>query len=130
MKEITWRVASYYKTNSLLSDMEIDIEGKNFFGVIYDQVVKNPDYKDFIREFPKNNIELVYYAGGKEIYYYINVNQPSIGIVEKKPEYSNIKNGYGVFSCRNIYKFTTDLSQLAKIYLMTSDQMIDLNFIE
>lgn len=130
LKEISFKVASFYLTNDLLSDMEIEIEGKKFFEVIYDQIVKDPDYKDYTREFPSKNVELVYYAGGKEIYYYLNVNQPSIGVVEKKPEYSNITNGYGVFSCRNVSRFTTDLSQLAKIYLMTSDQMIDLNFIE
>jgi hypothetical protein len=37
---------------------------------------------------------------GDDIYTYINVNEPSIGIVQKKPEFTNVVNGIGVFSSR------------------------------
>lgn len=130
IKEIKWRMSSYYLVPSISSDMEVKVEGKKFFEVVADQIKKEENYKDYQREFPKDNLELVFTGGGKEIYYYIHVNQPSIGLVQKKPEYTNIENGYGVFSCKNTYTFNTQLSSFTKSYMIYSDEMVNYNFIE
>ena len=39
-----------------------------------------------------------YYGAGEDLYTYIQVNIPSIGIIQKKPEYTNISNGLVLFS--------------------------------
>jgi hypothetical protein len=45
-----------------------------------------------------------YYAGATDdLNVYIDVSKPSIGIVQKKPEFTNVSNGYGVFSSRNVF---------------------------
>ncbi len=46
--------------------------------------------------------DVEYYGAGEDLYTFIQVNQPSLGIVQKKPEYSNISNGLGIFSSRYI----------------------------
>lgn len=39
-------------------------------------------------------------VAGDELNTYMEVNEPSSGIVQEKPEYTNIVNGIGLFSCR------------------------------
>lgn len=46
------------------------------------------------------NVHLVVIAGGQELSTFIDVNKPSGGLVQDKPIYTNITNGYGVFSSR------------------------------
>ncbi|MEA3495166.1 MAG: hypothetical protein U9R42_03930 [Bacteroidota bacterium] len=126
--ELIWSLASYLKTPSQTSiEMEISVNGKKFFEFIADNIEADVSIE---RKLPRNNIELLFSAGGKEIYYYIYVNRPSVGIVQKKPEYTNIENGLGVFSSRNLNNYSTELSSLAKNYLFNSSQTIDLNFID
>lgn len=44
------------------------------------------------------------YAGATDdLNVYIDVSKPSIGIVQKKPEFTNVNNGYGIFASRNVY---------------------------
>ncbi|KAB2915730.1 MAG: DUF4249 family protein [Bacteroidetes bacterium] len=48
--------------------------------------------------------DFMYWAADKEYYLYRSVNQPSVGLVQKKPEYTNISSGnYGLFASRNLY---------------------------
>lgn len=44
-------------------------------------------------------IELI--AGGVELATYIEVNNPSTGIIQERPAYTNVTNGLGVFSTRS-----------------------------
>ncbi len=46
------------------------------------------------------SMHIVIVAGGEELSTYIEVNKPSTSIVQDKPIYTNIQNGYGVFSGR------------------------------
>lgn len=46
------------------------------------------------------NIHLIVVAGGPELNTFMEVNKPSGGLVQDKPIYTNIDNGYGVLSSR------------------------------
>jgi hypothetical protein len=46
------------------------------------------------------NMHLIIVAGGEELTTFIEVNKPSSSVVQDKPIYTNIQNGYGVFSSR------------------------------
>lgn len=47
--------------------------------------------------------EIYVWSGDSELFTYISVNQPSIGVVQKKPEYTNISGGnYGLFASRHL----------------------------
>lgn len=56
-------------------------------------------------------LEVIILAGGEEYDLYTQVNGPSSSIVEEQPEYTNIENGLGLFSCRtstsSVENFTT-----------------------
>jgi hypothetical protein len=55
------------------------------------------------------NMNLIIVAGGEELTTFIEVNKPSNSVVQEKPIYTNIQEGYGVFSSR-YYKPALSLS--------------------
>lgn len=70
-----------------------------------------------------------YYGAGEDLYTYIQVNIPSIGIIQKKPEYTNISNGLGLFSSRYNTSFKKiPISSEMISQLKTSEYTKNLNF--
>lgn len=47
-----------------------------------------------------NKVEFTIVASGDALNTYLDVNAPSAGISQDKPEYTNVDNGYGIFSTR------------------------------
>jgi hypothetical protein len=45
-------------------------------------------------------VDIIIIAAADELNTFINVNRPSTGIIQEKPEYTNIQNGLGIFSAR------------------------------
>ncbi|MFN4083769.1 MAG: hypothetical protein ACK4K9_09075 [Bacteroidia bacterium] len=48
------------------------------------------------------SIEYVVYAGGNDFKVLLDLAKPNTSIVQKKPEFSNIENGLGIFTSRNL----------------------------
>lgn len=61
-------------------------------------------------------VEYFVYAAGETLTTYIDVNGPSGNIIQERPEYTNINNGYGIFSSR--------LSQSKSKILHTDTKML------
>ncbi len=57
-------------------------------------------------------------AGGDELSTFIDVNAPSNSIVQEIPQYTNIENGYGIFSARRQTTKTYILSVLSETKLV------------
>ena len=51
------------------------------------------------------------YLGGGDLETYMNLNIPPTGVVQERLIYSEITNGYGLFSCR-INKLQENVSQV------------------
>ncbi len=49
------------------------------------------------------DIDVCHAGAADDLNVYLDISKPSIGIVQKKPEFSNVANGYGIFSSRNVY---------------------------
>ena len=47
-----------------------------------------------------NSIDLVMTVGSEDLNTYIKVNKPITGIVQERPQFTNINNGIGLFSSR------------------------------
>ena len=70
------------------------------------------------------------YAAGEDMHTFVAVNQPSIGIVQKKPEFTNISDGLGIFSSLNIKTLNhikIDDPMLSR--LVSSPRVAELNFV-
>lgn len=71
------------------------IEGESFFNFLRLNIEKD-DTK--VRYF--NSIDLVMTVGSDDLDTYIKVNKPITGIVQERPQFTNINNGIGLFSSR------------------------------
>lgn len=102
IESVDWKVFTNKQTVSLRGFEEriVVATGKVFYELLKATIEAKPD----IRRRPLG-FDFYFYGGGEDLYTFINVNRPSIGIVQKKPEYSNINGGLGIFSCRHIFRY-------------------------
>jgi hypothetical protein len=76
--------------------MEVDTKGRDFYKYIGNTLL---DYTGLIKR-TVGNVDLLLVAGSDELSTFIDVNTPSTGIIQERPEYTNINNGLGLFSAR------------------------------
>lgn len=126
-KTIHWPIFSYRITSNQdgMKLMSIKLEGNGFFDILAYNIKSDMNLN---REF--KGFDLIFSSGGKEIYIYIDVNKPSAGIIQKKPEYSNINNALGVFSSRNKTIIPARLSSISLDELQNNAKTINLNFVK
>ncbi len=72
--------------------------------------------------------EFLFIGGGEQLLNYININKPSLGIVQKKPEYTNINNGLGLFSSRNTTKEYIPINDSVNYFLTVDPATKNLGF--
>ncbi len=129
---IDWNISSV-KSATLQGgeDMEMLYVPSNFFGVCKNLI----PYKEgsVISEnevFSRlvNRIEFLFSVAGNELNTYTEVNEPSSGLVQEKPEYTNIVNGIGLFSCRftrsNEFTDSNGEVKVIKINPVTEERLI------
>lgn len=115
-----------FKSNSTRGgeNMEFELKGETFFRYIASQMSKDYFYS---RKF--EGIDLIFNIGTTELATYIDVKKPSTGLVQERPEYTNVENGLGIFSS----KFTKYLNNIilapkSDEYLKVGALTRDLNF--
>jgi len=109
----------------LIDDTEskMKIEGNSFFNFLALNLDKN---QSIIRYF--NDIDMIMTVGSEDLETYINVNKPITGIVQERPQFTNINNGIGLFSSRfKKIRFDFDLTSSTLDYLESVDGL-DRNF--
>jgi len=96
-------------------EMSTTLEGAKFFNFLSKEL-ENPAFQG-TRIF--KDIDLVMTVGTEELNTYIQVNEPVSGIVQQRPDFTNINNGIGIFSSRYTYsQFGIDLTSDTKEYLI------------
>lgn len=78
--------------------LDITTSGENFYINLQSNISPNSDVDRRIFR----GVDFTIFIGGEELYTYSLVNEPVTGIVEERPDYTNITNGIGVFSSRSI----------------------------
>jgi hypothetical protein len=96
----------------------------DFFPVVAANIV--PDNNKL--RLMQNSFHIIVTGVTEEVATYISLTNPSAGITQDRPFYTNIENGIGIFSSRNI-KFTNyGLSQATVDSLKTNPNTAALNF--
>ena len=118
-KTLGWKVASL-RASSVDGgeELEFQLSGEEF----YNQVAAGLDENDASvdgRKIPDGEIIIWITAGGEELATYSEVANPSSGLIQDKPEYTNVTNGLGVFSCRIRQDFRRTLDKA------TLDELMD-----
>lgn len=125
-KELKWIIARSLRSQSANGGAELTtrIKGEAFF----DYIARSLEPISGKVRLPIS-MEFQFHGGGQELYDFINVNKPSIGIVQKKPEYTNIENGLGIFSSRTTQTVTFSFDGCTKIQLAKGDKTGHLGFV-
>jgi hypothetical protein len=83
-------------TSSVLEETEIfEFEGEKFFNFLKNELVQDPLID---RRFL--SIDLVMTVGSQDLKTYRIINEEITGIVQERPQFTNINNGIGLFSSR------------------------------
>ncbi len=86
-----------------------EVKGQSYLQFIGSQFLTKP-LPDKARRALKTDVILI--SGADDLNTFIEVNAPSTGIVQEKPEFTNITNGLGIFSSRyNKAPFSKNLSR-------------------
>lgn len=95
-KHYNWLVGSVTRDAINSGQIEYLMSGEAFFTTIANACGNNPSV---IRRVFRA-VDVIVYAGSIDLETYIAVNKPSTGIVQERPEYTNITNGLGIFTSR------------------------------
>jgi len=84
-----------YTTAVLEGTSQFAFEGEKFFNFLKNELVKDPSIE---RKFI--DIDLVMTVGSEDLKTYRIINEEITGIVQERPQFTNINNGIGLFSSR------------------------------
>lgn len=123
-KFIDWRIVQSKEINTS-AQLRNNILGSNFYSFLGSQL---PSQVGKYR-IPKK-IDFIYWGADENFYLYRKVNAPNIGIVQSKPEYTNISDGnFGLFASRNRFAIeNVPLSQFMNDFLRTNEDTKKLKF--
>jgi hypothetical protein len=80
--------------------MEILYAPLSFYSICSSLIPYPDDRENAVTSRLVDRAEFRFAVAGDELNTYMEVNEPSTSIVQEKPEYTNIVNGIGLFSCR------------------------------
>ncbi len=108
-KHVDYFCGSYTSEDSESGKIRYTVDGEAFFNLLGNTLTNDPSivyqigtYDPTFTPAPETQcFETIIYAGGSELYTYIQVNTPTSGVVQERPTYSNVSNGIGLFSSRS-----------------------------
>ena len=105
------------------TETKMSIEGESFFNFLRAGLTKD---NTKVRYF--NSIDMVMTVGSEDLDTYIKINKPITGIVQERPQFSNINNGIGLFSSRfTKTRYSFPLTSASLDFLKSTDGL-DRNF--
>lgn len=125
-RDLTWNVITNYvvQRNTTAAVLH-QIERESFMQFLASSLDTS---RAIVRRFKHVSVE--YYGGSQNLIDYISVNEPSIGIVQKTAEYSNIEGGMGLFGSRCRQEIGTSNFEPASVGILQNNKLTaPLNFI-
>jgi hypothetical protein len=74
--------------------------GENFYAFVENRLQDDPNENDIVKRVA-HGLEFHIVVADENLHTYMEVNEPASGIVNERPIYTNITNGYGLFASRN-----------------------------
>lgn len=114
VKSFEYQIAEKIASNSDGGlEIPITMSGEQFFQLVGDNVLSIEDTDDNIvkRIVGDGSFKIRTVVAGDDLNTYMEVNEPSSGIVQDKKEYTNVENGIGIFSTRTSNLGSIRLSQ-------------------
>ena len=110
IKDLFWSQTQLDETESSLT-----LFGRDFISFLENNLSKDNSNREFL------SIDIVMTLGSQELKTYIDINKPITGIVQERPQFTNINNGIGLFSSRYTRKYVNlPLSSESLDYLINN----------
>lgn len=127
---IDWTFSSV-KSNSIQGGepLEIQYAPTTFFNMCKNLIpykANSPINESEVSARLANFVEVVFAVAADDLNTYMEVNEPSSGIVQDKPDYTNIENGIGLFSSRFIQTTSNPLVKM-ELHPASVDRLIGEN---
>jgi len=116
-KYVDWIIGS--KVSATVNggeELSIEYNGEGFFENLAHKLLPDPNIKRI-----EGKVEFIFAAAGEDFNTYMELSKPPSTIVQEKPQYTNITNGIGLFSCR--YDNTKDNPILLNLTARSSDSL-------
>jgi len=121
---VTWHLGIIQNYDAAKDLIEYDLPQNSFYRFIATQFQPDPNEKRII-----GWLTFKTYAGTLDLDTYIEVNRPSIGLIQEKPPYTNLTYAYGIFAARTWFvKTFVPLSEASKDTLILGTYTKNLNF--
>ena len=122
---LVWRLVPREGQYQLGAEFEYVLEQNSFFRYLGENIPVKSGIKRVI-----GLLTFRFYVGTEELATYVNVNKPSIGLIQEKPVYTNIEgDGLGIFSGRSTFAKTgVPLNEANKDTLIFGPFTEQLNF--
>jgi len=118
-KFMPWPQGTQFATNLTGSEeFEIFVSGDAFYEMLTNKLDPN-----FVGHRLAGLVDYVVSVAGVEYDTYMKVNGPSFSLVQDRPEYTNIENGYGLFSSRYQETRTLQLNPLSEQEIINMEEL-------
>lgn len=123
-QNIRWKFMNSLFVNPGGISSNVKMPRKNFFQLLSWNLIEN---KDLRRR--TSHCDFIWTGGNKDFYDFISINRPSIGVVQKQTQYTNVVNGFGLFASRTIQTIKNCQIHSGFTYTLQNDyETQDLNF--
>lgn len=117
LKTVTRRIGTVVKRSTGSNEaMAVAMDGRRFFEDLAASIPNDPEVQQRIFL----GVDFVVSVANDEFHTFLTLTEPISGIIEDRPTYSNIENGYGIFGSRYVKTIAgkrlgaTSLNQLAE----------------
>lgn len=104
--------------------MVYNVGGKAFLQIVKSLIPVDPSVTR-----TADSLRLVFTSGSDDFNTYIQLSQPSLGIDQDVPSFSDVKNGIGIFTSRHTQTKTKTLAPALIDSLINSPTTASLNFV-
>jgi hypothetical protein len=121
---ISYKIGTYVTNNVATRDgdqsiIKGELNPTAFYEFIKSHAPVVPDGSDLKQRVAEDiPLKFRFITGGTEFNTYIEVSAPSTSLLETKPEYTNMTNGVGLFSCRHFDEKESLMSGKSIVYLV------------
>jgi hypothetical protein len=110
IKDLFWNQIQVDKYESSLT-----LYGRDFISFLEGKLSKDNSTREFL------SIDIIMTLGSQDLKTYMDVNSPITGIVQERPQFTNINNGIGLFSSRYTKEYVNlPLSSKSLDYLINN----------
>lgn len=115
-------VVTQVPTAQDIEEIELELNPTAFYNFIAGKVPEVVDGEDIFQRQPLDiPLTFRFVSGGIEFNTYLEVASPSTSLLETKPEYTNIINGVGLWSCRSLNSQLSKMSEKSIEYLVNGE---------